>query len=249
MTLEIDYSNKSFKEIITNTKKGIKCIKINGDNIDIDKLCNILEDVKPNINIECKYKKEIDEEFNKRNTYQGFNRSILNMVKKIIKEQVSKNDYVVDMTIGNGYDTLYLAKYAKHVFGFDIQNKAISNTKKLLESNNLSNYTLFKKSHELVNTLLRNLSGNISLILFNLGYLPNGDKNITTMHGTTLNAVKNSLEILSNNGRILIVFYPHPEGKLEEKVVLEYLNKSNIKYKVYKNTINKESPYLIEICK
>ena len=33
--------------------------------------------------------------------------------------------------------------------------------------------------------------------------------------------------MLSSNGLILIVFYPHTEGKTEAQVVLEYLNKIN----------------------
>lgn len=34
-------------------------------------------------------------------------------------------DTVVDMTAGNGYDTLFLAQHAKHVIAIDIQEDAI----------------------------------------------------------------------------------------------------------------------------
>ena len=53
--------------------------------------------------------------------------------------------------------------------------------------------------------------------------------------------------MLNNNGLILIVFYPHPEGKFEAQVVLDYLKQNNICYKIYKNTPNEDAPYLVVI--
>ena len=109
MEINLDYNNIDFKDKIINLPKGVKIVNIYGDNINISTLCDILENVKNNIEIRCNYNKEINNEFLKRNTYQGFNRSILNMVKKICVENVTSNDYVVDMTVGNGNDTLFLA--------------------------------------------------------------------------------------------------------------------------------------------
>ena len=56
---------------------------------------------------------DIDKELAKRDTYQGFNLSILNRSKQIISNLVKKNDIVVDATIGNGNDTLFLADLAR----------------------------------------------------------------------------------------------------------------------------------------
>lgn len=194
---------------------------------------------------------DIDKELAKRNTYQGFNKSILNKVKQLIENNLKPNDIAVDMTIGNGNDTLFLCNtvYNGHVFGFDIQSVAINNTKKLLDENNKKNYTLFNTSHENIDKILNDYTGKISLILFNLGYLPNGDKNITTNHTSTLNALKNSFNMLNNKGIILIVIYPHKEGKKEEEEILNYLNKNSIKFNTYHNTDNINAPYLIEIKK
>lgn len=194
---------------------------------------------------------EIDKELARRNTYQGFNKTILNKVKQICENNLKQNDIAIDMTIGNGNDTLFLCNLLSkgHVFGFDIQDIAIKNTKKLLENNNISNYTLFNESHENINITLNNYKGKISLILFNLGYLPNGDKSITTTHISTLNTVKNSLDMLNNKGIILIVFYPHEEGILEADTIKQYLKENNISYNEYHNTDNINAPYLIEIKK
>lgn len=247
MIVDLNYNDTDFEDKIINLPKNIKSVNIYGHNINITNLCNILENVKSNVEIKSNHQKEIDDEFLKRNTYQGFNRSILNMVKKICSENITKNDFVVDMTVGNGNDTLFLTNISKKVFGFDIQDVAIDNTKKLLRENNVYNYELFNISHEKINDVLKEYEKNIKLILFNLGYLPCGDKSITTNHKTTLNAVKNSFSMLSSNGLILIVFYPHPEGKTEAQVVLEYLNKNKLKYTIYKNTPNMDAPYLIVI--
>ena len=153
------------------------------------------------------------------------------------------------MTVGNGNDTLFLANISKKVFGFDIQDIAIKNTTKLLEENNVDNYELFNISHDKIDIVLNKYKNNIKLILFNLGYLPCGDKFITTNHETTLNAIKSSLDMLKNDSLILVVFYPHPEGKLEAKVVLDYLNNYNLNYTIYKNTPNEDAPYLVVISK
>lgn len=192
---------------------------------------------------------DIDKELAKRNTYQGFNKSILNKVKQLIENNLKPNDIAVDMTIGNGNDTLFLCStvYNGHVFGFDIQDAAINNTKKLLDENNIKNYTLFNTSHENIDEILSDYTGKISLILFNLGYLPNGEKSITTNHLSTLSALKNSFNMLNNKGIILIVVYPHKEGKKEEETILNYLNKNNIDFCSYHNTDNINAPYLIQI--
>lgn len=249
MILDLDFNDKDFEEKIINLPKCIKSVNIYGDNINISSLCDVLENVKGNVEIRCNYKEKINNEFLKRGTYQGFNRSILNMVKKICNENITNNDYVVDMTIGNGNDTLFLANISKKVFGFDIQDVAIKNTQELLIENNVVNYELFNVSHDKINIVLSKYKDRIKLILFNLGYLPCGNKNITTNHKTTLDAVKNSFSMLSYDGLILIVFYPHPEGKLEAEYVIKYLNENNKYYKIYRNTSNEEAPYLVVISK
>ena len=195
---------------------------------------------------------DIDKELAKRDTYQGFNLSILNRSKQIISNLVKKNDIVVDATIGNGNDTLFLADLAREgkVIGFDIQKEAIERTKKLLDKNSIKNYQLFEKNHADILKVLKNYENKISLILFNLGYLPNGDKSITTNYKTTIKAINDSLKLLNNKGNILVVIYPgHNAGLLESKEIKKYLKTNNIKYKEYHNTNNEIAPYLIQIKK
>ena len=195
---------------------------------------------------------EIDKELERRNSYQGFNRSILNKERAIIDRFVKSNDLVVDATVGNGNDILNLSKYVKEgkLFGFDIQKQAINNTKKLLDSNNVKNYKLFNIGHENILSVLNNYIGKISLIIFNLGYLPGNNKNITTMHKTTIKAISDSLKLLNNKGMILIVVYKgHDEGMLEHKKIQEFISSIKDIYNIneYHNTDNDIAPYLISI--
>lgn len=246
MNLELNINDTNFKDLLINTPKGVKKIYIDG-NMDIKELCNILENTKPTVKIYYSRLEEVEKEFKKRGTYQGFNRSILNLVKKICEEKLTIDDYAIDATIGNGHDTLHLASISKFVFGFDIQEQAIRNTTNLLKDNNITNYKLFKISHDKMDIVLKDYKKKIKLILFNLGYLPCGDKSIMTNHETTLKALKKSMNLLEEDGLILIVFYPHSEGKMEASHVFQYLRINKIKYQVYKNTTNKDAPYLVVI--
>ncbi len=189
---------------------------------------------------------EIDKEMERRGTYQGFNRTIINRFDLIINKSLKEKDIVVDATIGNGNDTLKLANIVKKgfVFGFDIQKDAIKNTNILLKNNNIKNYKLFNTSHENIYNKLKKYENKISLIVFNLGYLPKGDKSIMTNHITTLKAINESLKLLNNKGSIIIVVYPHEEGKKEGELIYK-----TYKCTVYKNTDNINAPYLIEIKK
>lgn len=178
-------------------------------------------------------------------------RSILTKVKEICTHTLKEDDFAIDMTIGNGFDTLFLSNIVTKgiVFGFDIQQDAIDNTNNLLKENNKNNYQLFLESHENINKTLASYQNKIKLILFNLGYLPKGNKKIMTNHTTTLNALKSSLKMVREDGIILMVFYPHEEGKKEAEIIKSYLKNNNINYTEYHNTNNENAPFLIEIHK
>ena len=96
--------------------------------------------------------------------------------------------------------------------------------------------------------VLKDYVGKISLITFNLGYLPNGNKEISTKDIDTIEAVKVGLEMIHNKGIILITVYPGQEEGLKESIKLqEFLKNKNVIY--YYNTENKKAPYLIELKK
>lgn len=138
---------------------------------------------------------------------------VIDFAHNVIKSKVSQNDYCVDMTVGNGNDTLFLCGLAKHVYGFDIQQLAIDNTQKKLKENNFDNYSLYLDSHE---NLSKYVTNKVKAFIYNLGYLPKGDKTITTNYISTINSLKQALLLLDNNGVIVLVIYEgHDEGKIE----------------------------------
>nr|WP_312576267.1 class I SAM-dependent methyltransferase [Sedimentibacter sp.] len=171
---------------------------------------------------------------------------IVDFVHMLIKESYEgKNDLnFVDATCGNGFDALFLCKIAGkdgHVIAFDIQEQAIERTKILLETNlDFKNYRIIKDSHEVVNQYL---TEKIDAALFNLGYLPFSDKEVTTKPDVTVNAIKNLLPYIKNDGRIYITSYISHDTGREINEINQFLNDLNKKeYNViHMRIINKDN--------
>ncbi|MBC2581352.1 class I SAM-dependent methyltransferase [Clostridium sp. DJ247] len=135
----------------------------------------------------------------------------------IVKNFCNKFDFAVDATLGNGYDTDFLCSYFSKVYSFDIQSDAV-NAYRSKEKNNV---LLINDSHENFNEYI---SENIDCIMYNLGFLPGGDKNITTTWQSTLKSLECGLKILENGGIITLALYRgHEEGKKEEKAILNFV--------------------------
>ena len=169
-------------------------------------------------------------------------------IQILIDRFKDKNAYAIDMSLGNGNDTYYLASHFKHIYAFDIQEEAINNSKEKLSD--FDNVSLFLDSHLNFDKYVNN---NIKLVIFNLGYLPNFSKSITTQAKTTLQTLKKTLIVLDNKGIVIISIYPgHDEGKKESELLLEYLNKlDNKKYHIskYETLLSNEAPYVIAVYK
>ena len=62
----------------------------------------------------------------------------------------------------------------------------------------------------------------MKLVVFNLGYLPGGDKTICTTGATTVAALEAAQRAVMVGGCLSVTVYPgHPEGEREEKAVLD----------------------------
>ena len=72
----------------------------------------------------------------------------LEMAHDFLAEVVTKEDIVVDATMGNGHDTLFLAKLAKKVYAFDIQEQALEKTQERLNQAGMTNAKLILQGHE-----------------------------------------------------------------------------------------------------
>ena len=150
---------------------------------------------------------------------------LLSLQKYFMLEHIRPGDTVVDFTMGNGNDTLFLSETVGEegkVFAFDIQEEALTSTRAHLEDAGApENYTLICASHHLVKDYVKEP---IKAGMFNLGYLPgSGNKSLTTKRETTLPAVMGAIEMLDSDGILLIAVYPgHEEGYLEGIMLEEY---------------------------
>ena len=153
---------------------------------------------------------------------------ITEMVHFLIKGSYEGNGDLrfVDLTCGNGYDTLFLSNLAGKkgfVTAFDIQETAIERTKKLLqEESNFNNYKVIHNGHEHID---KYLTEKIDAAIYNLGYLPNFNKDIFTKPETTICSINSLFPYLKNSGRIYITAYTSHDKGCEINSIYDYLIK------------------------
>lgn len=153
---------------------------------------------------------------------------ILQYAHHLLKETISTGETVIDATCGNGHDTLFLSTLvgkSGHVLAFDVQNQAINNTTELLTQHNQKNITYIHDSHAHASYYMKKLScETVGGAIFNLGYLPNSDKSITTKGDSTIQAVESILLKLKRHGLIvMVVYHGHEGGQSEKNSLLEYV--------------------------
>jgi predicted methyltransferase len=191
---------------------------------------------------------------------------LVNWSHQLLCEVLSPGDYAVDLTSGNGYDTLMLAQRvgpSGRVLAFDLQSKAIERSA-----------ALFRKEGIAVNLLEKpvlSLPVGVSLaqanhadfhvwnnqspraIIANLGYCPGGDKEIVTQPETTLVALQTGCDLLAPGGRIVVVIYPgHPGGRSEADAVNQFfvgLNERQFEVLRLQVVGRPQSPFLLTAAK
>lgn len=173
-----------------------------------------------------------------------------------VRSHLQAGDSAIDGTAGNGMDTLMMAQCVGsrgRVYAFDIQSEAIANTKVLLEKEQLSNRVLlFCEGHETIGTKsIIQQDPMISAVMFNLGFLPGGDKSIFTHEKTTLQALESAMNVLKCQGIMTICAYCHDEGRKEIDAIEQWARSLRFGADVHKiETINHQnSPILYLIRK
>lgn len=172
------------------------------------------------------------------------------MAHNFIETVVKDGDWVVDATLGNGNDTIFLSKLTPNgrVYAFDIQENAVINFKRVIEEQNIKNIEAISDGHENIDKYVHN---KIKAIMFNLGYLPGADKTITTKKETTLIAIEKSFDLLLPGGLMTIAAYiGHEEGTKEAEAVLDLIRSLDSKqYSVMQvSFLNRNNaPFLVVI--
>ncbi len=121
----------------------------------------------------------------------------------------------IDMTLGNGHDTDFLSGIFDKVVSLDIQKSAVD------KYNSPLNVDAINMDHANIGIL----NINPELVIYNLGYLPGGEKSITTKAETTVKSLDSVLQMIKPGGFCVItLYYSHDDGQ-EAKKVLEYVRK------------------------
>jgi ribosomal protein L11 methylase PrmA len=145
-------------------------------------------------------------------------KNAVNMAHTILQPFVPSARVIVDMTCGNGHDTVFLAAHmndAACLYAFDLQPCAIENTKAAVAAAGLAekNIVYRQGSHDV---LAEAIALPLDLVVFNLGYLPCGDHNLHTIAETTIKACKICLNKIAINGIIIIASYPGTAAGADE---------------------------------
>ncbi len=156
--------------------------------------------------------------------------NIVSRSQQLLSEVLQLGDLAVDLTAGNGSDTLFLAQMVGptgRVLAFDVQEQALVATAEKLEKagvtvtrsgdsspeNSAPGVTLIKAGHE---RLAEYLDAAPKGIIANLGYLPGGDESLVTQPESTIAALQHSIKALTVSGRLGVVVYPGHPGGVEE---------------------------------
>ena len=143
--------------------------------------------------------------------------------------QLRAGDIAIDATAGNGHDTLFLSQQVApdgHVFAFDIQQRALDLTADRLAAAGQANWTPINCSHAtLRDEIPPQFRGHVSAVMFNLGYLPGGDKRLMTQADSTRAALQSAFQLLRIGGMMTVLAYPlHPGGAAETQAVAAWMD-------------------------
>lgn len=149
------------------------------------------------------------------------------LAQQIWKGLLVEGDCVVDATCGQGHDSVFIAKLIQHWEGsrlhcIDLQQKAIELSKQNIEAqcspDILSKLSFQHSCHSSIE-----IDFTPRLVIYNLGYLPGGDKSITTLRDTTLTSIKKALDLIPSQGVLSVMCYNgHSEGREEQDLLEEF---------------------------
>lgn len=148
-----------------------------------------------------------------------------------ISRTVREGDTVIDATMGNGGDTLFLSGLvgeSGHVYAFDVQQDALDRTReKLEEAGMMDRVTLLLAGHE---TMAEHVHEKPMAVMFNLGWLPGAQHVVTTQTETTIRAVQAAIDMIAPGGVVSVCIYPgHEEGQRELTALLAFASSLSVR--------------------
>ena len=169
----------------------------------------------------------------------------------LIRPRLRPGDSAIDATLGNGHDAIFLSQLvgeSGRVWAFDPQPAAhaAAMAEFAVQGMDAGRVTFHQSGHE---SMAEHVTSGVQAIMFNLGYLPGGDKSYTTRTPTTLAALHAAILLLSPGGMLTVVAYPgHVGGEEEGGAVASMLAGLPAPWKVYRyEALNarRPAPYLL----
>ncbi|RLB75852.1 MAG: methyltransferase [Deltaproteobacteria bacterium] len=183
--------------------------------------------------------------------------------QELLSEVVQPGDLVVDLTAGNGQDTLELFRLVGQtgqVIGFDIQTQALLATRDRMVSAGAqvrlhqhdiqplpseAGIDLLAMSHT---EIARVLPAAPKGVIANLGYLPGGQRELVTRPESTVSALEQTCSLLQAGGRLAVVVYPGHPGGAEEGIAVTvfFTTLDPVTFQVIQLTVSNrpQSPFL-----
>ena len=150
--------------------------------------------------------------------------SLLDVARQAATSVLCPGDSVVDATMGNGHDSLFLASCVGDtgkLYAFDVQQAALCATKNRLKAHGvLHRASLFAAGHEEAEKHLP-AGVDFRVVMFNLGFLPGSDKQRVTVARTTLAACALFAARMAQPGLMVIHCYSGHSGGLEESLAVK----------------------------
>ncbi|HKL48943.1 MAG TPA: class I SAM-dependent methyltransferase [Desulfuromonadales bacterium] len=162
---------------------------------------------------------------------------IIPRAHEFVREVLGEGDLAVDLTAGNGHDTLMLAEAVGptgQVVAFDVQQAAVERTSERLNAAGIAfrriegidrlepkdRVGLFLADHARFAACLPRPP---QAVLANLGYLPGSDRTVATRPATTRAALEAAFESLAVGGRVAVVVYVSHDGAALEADTVDAL--------------------------
>ena len=167
----------------------------------------------------------------RRRTPDGRAKPLTVLAQEIIRSVLREGDAVIDGTVGNGFDTVFLAEAVGahgRVIGFDVQQDAIKSTRQRLAAKSITNVDLRLESHR---NICRFEANRYSAVMFNLGYLPKGDHSVITQPDSSEAAIEAAIRVLTPSGILTVLSYRgHDGGPQEFEAVRRLLHRYSNRY-------------------
>lgn len=145
------------------------------------------------------------------------------LAQEILRPLIRPGDWVIDATAGNGHDTVFLAECVGptgKVLAFDVQEAALASARARVGEARCVEF--FHESHGKM--AAHAAVESVAVVMFNLGYLPGDDHQLTTQSAETLVALEAAVRLIKPGGALSVICYPgHPAGAAEAVAVENWL--------------------------